>query len=74
MVFCRQSLGIYLFLYAFASCITLCASYSNYFVKIASIARSNKIHYKECWLLLVSSVDTAHAGINACRNANNPPL
>lgn len=71
MVFRRQSVSIYLVLYAFAS---LCASYSNYFVKIASIARSNKILYKACWMLLVSSVDTAHSGINACRNANNPPL
>lgn len=74
MVFRRHSMGIYLFLYAFAFYISLCASYSNYLVKIASIARSNKIHHKACWLLLVSSVDTAHSGINACRNANNPPL
>lgn len=74
MEFRRLCMGIYLFLYVFAIYISLCASYNNYFVKIASIALSNKIHYKACWLLLVSSVDTAHSGINACRNANNPPL
>lgn len=74
MAFHRLSLGIYLPLYAFAFDVCLLSIKQAYFVKIASIARSNKIPYKACWLLLVSSVGTAHSGINACRNANNPPL
>lgn len=74
MAFHGLSLDIYLLSYAFAFYISLSVSYSNYFVKIASIARSNKICYKACWLLLVSFVGITHSGINACRNANNPPL